>query len=174
VKEWRWYGSFDGTLYLDQEALLYPYTKSGPIKACPSRPSIGRAQDADLGYAYNSGYLAPETVVGWPPTEVYFTPVSLGAIQSPAETVAFHDSARLVKGVLQSTPHPCPPSRGGSCFHGRHNEMGTVVWADGHVKATRPLVIDREKLPAAELRPHHLGDIDRDGDPTTDELWDLE
>jgi hypothetical protein len=41
------------------------------------------------------------------------------------------------------------------------------------VKATRPLVIDREKLPAAELRPHHLGDIDRDGDPTTDELWDL-
>jgi prepilin-type N-terminal cleavage/methylation domain-containing protein/prepilin-type processing-associated H-X9-DG protein len=174
-KEWRWYGSFDNAgVFRDQEALLYPYIRNGALKACPSRPPIGRAQDDSLGYAYNDRYLAPNTVIGWPPTQIITNTVSLAAIQSPAETVVFHDSARFVRGQLQSTPHPCPPSRGGSCFHGRHNEMGVVVWADGHVKTRRPQIYARPNQPIELLRQHNVGDIDQDGDPLTDELWDLE
>lgn len=178
-KEWRWSGSFDNQgVYRDDEGLLYPYTRSGALKACPSRPPIGRPQDDTLGYAYNEWYLARSTAVGWPPTQIITNTVSLAAIQSPSETVVFHDSARLVMKAgnweLQSTPHPCPPSRGGNCFHGRHNEMGSVIWADGHVKAMRPRIYPRPNPPEDLRKQRNVGDIDRDGDPTTDELWDLE
>lgn len=173
-KEWRWYGSFDRSgRYSDQEGLLYPYMKNGQIKGCPSMVVAARAQDNSLGFGYNDRYLAPTTVIGWPPRQIYFTPARLAAIQSPTDTVLFYDSARLVRGVLQSTPHGCPPSRGGSCFHGRHNEMGVVIWVDGHVKTLRPTIFRRPNRPFELQRQNNVGDIDRDGDPRTDELWDL-
>ncbi|MGV3723860.1 MAG: prepilin-type N-terminal cleavage/methylation domain-containing protein [Actinomycetota bacterium] len=168
--ERRWYGYWDQATQTNDNSggLLYPYTKSGPIKACPSRPPIGRPQDTDLGYGYNDFYFAPTIAPG------VRAPINLAAIQSPAETVAFYDSARIVNGALQSTPFGCPPSRNGNCFHGRHNEFGNIIWADGHVKGERPKVFDRANPPAALRLQHHVGDIDRDGDLTTDELWDLQ
>lgn len=168
--ERRWYGYWDQATKTNDDTggLLYPYTKSGPLKACPSRPDIGRPQDTNLGFGYNEKYLCPVISPG------VRAPVSLAAIQTPAETIAFWDSARLVNGVLQSTPHGCPPSFGGSCFHGRHNEFGTVLWADGHVKSQRPKLLDRPNPPLALRQQYNVGDIDRDGDPTTDELWDLQ
>ncbi|MBI3944293.1 MAG: type II secretion system protein [Armatimonadetes bacterium] len=174
VKEWRWYGSQDRAGLHHEEGLLYPYMRNVDIKGCPTRPEIGRPLDGNLGFGYNDKYLAPNVVVGRPVQQIYTVPASMAAIQSPAETVVFYDSARLVRGQLQSTPFGCPPSMGGSCFHGRHNEMGNVIWADGHVKAERPKPIPRGSLSLELLQQQHVGDIDRDGDPATDELWDLQ
>jgi prepilin-type processing-associated H-X9-DG protein len=75
---------------------------------------------------------------------------------------------------MESTPHPCPPSSSGGCFHARHNALGTVVWTDGHVKAERPARFERAPGIMALMLQFGLGDIDRDGDPRTSELWDLE
>jgi prepilin-type processing-associated H-X9-DG protein len=83
-------------------------------------------------------------------------------------------SARFVKSQLQTTPFGCPPSKGGSCFHARHNLMGNILWADGHAKSARALLIERPNPPMDLVKAKNLGDIDRDGLATTDELWDLE
>lgn len=164
-REWRWYGMWDQPTQAlsDQNGILYPYIRSGQLKACPSRPPIGRPVDGSLGYGYNNNYLAYN---------------SLAAVTTPAETVVFYDAARFVNvaGVptLQSTPHGCPPSTGGSCFHARHSGRGSVVWADGHVKTMGPNTIERSNKPMAQMRPANVGDIDSDGNPATDELWDLQ
>jgi prepilin-type processing-associated H-X9-DG protein len=53
--------------------------------------------------------------------------------------------------------------------------MGNVVWADGHVKVERVKFLNRPAPPPVDLLlQNNVGDIDRDGDPRTDELWDLE
>jgi hypothetical protein len=50
--------------------------------------------------------------------------------------------------------------------------MGVVLWCDGHAKVFKPAL----RLESA-YEPHRqrsLGNIDRDGNPRTDELMDLE
>jgi hypothetical protein len=51
-----------------------------------------------------------------------------------------------------------------------------VLWADGHVRSRTPLWRTQATggLPAATWRQNSLGEIDADGNFSTDELFDLE
>ena len=69
------------------------------------------------------------------------------------------------------------PSSNFPGFHARHLGSGIVLWADTH--ATTRKAGMREGafgfgFNAEDFKRETLGDIDKDGDLTTDELFDLE
>jgi prepilin-type N-terminal cleavage/methylation domain-containing protein/prepilin-type processing-associated H-X9-DG protein len=175
------WGSWDGVILRPQEGLLYPYTKSQGVQTDPSFSNHLRTQLGLTGYAYNYAYLSPSRYA--PPTWTE-TPIAVnyGQIGTPSETVAFATSARINNWgystpTLEGNTYMDPPSYDNPTFHGRHSGFGNVLWCDGHVKARRPVLRTGAfgwGFNAQDFRPHNLGDIDRDGDLTTDELFDLE
>lgn len=177
-RTYYWWGSFDGTTLREDEGLLQPYMKSTQIQACPSFDNKLRVALGLTGYAYNNSYLRAGT--------------SLAQIQSPAETVVMADGARIntwdysVPTLQGNTfleepsgsypPSDFPPSPYPG-FHARHNETGNVLWADGHVKAMKPTYRTGTfgyGYNAEDFRKNNLGDLDRDGDLTTNEYFDLD
>ena len=180
-KVFYWWGSFDGSRLREEEGLLYPYTHSKGIQADPSLPTAQRAAIGFTGYGYNYNYLSPSDYPAPDYTETP-RPVSYGTIGTPAETVTFATSARM----SYATPHAVegntylePPSSEYPTFQGRHAGFGVTAWADGHAKAWKPSYRTGTfgyggAYQASEFTPVSLGDIDRDGDLTTDELFDLE
>jgi prepilin-type N-terminal cleavage/methylation domain-containing protein len=181
-KIFYWWGSFDGTTLRENEGLLYPYTKSKGIQADPSFRNELRASIGLTGYAYNVGYLSPSSFA--PPTWVETPiPVNYGQIGSPADTIAFATSARLGNFsppfVLQGNTYLSAPSDSYPTFQGRHAGSGVTLWTDGHAKTVKPIYRQGrfgwgDVYSADEFKGVQLGDIDRDGDLTTDELFDLE
>ncbi|HEY0866440.1 MAG TPA: prepilin-type N-terminal cleavage/methylation domain-containing protein [Fimbriimonas sp.] len=181
AKTTYWWGSWDGTTLREEEGLLYPYTKGKGIQADPSFDNRLRASIGMTGYGYNYNYLSPSTYdASW--NEVP-KPVSYGGMGTPAETVAFATSAWIDNWSgtpkLTGTAHLDPPSAQNPTFHGRHSGQGIVLWADGHVKARKPAMRTGTfgiwvTYDAKDFIPHSLGDIDSDGDLSTDELFDLE
>lgn len=184
-KTFYWWGSFDGTTLRPNEGLLQPYMKSTQIQACSSFDNALRVVVGLTGYAYNNAYLSPSSY-GPPPTYTEIPrPVSLAQIQSPAETVVMADSARINIGsgtpTLEGNTYLSTPSSAYPAFHARHNETGSVLWADGHVKAMKPIFrsggfgyLGSGPYNAADFLKHNLGDLDRDGNLATNELFDLE
>ncbi|MBW3634840.1 MAG: DUF1559 domain-containing protein [Armatimonadetes bacterium] len=178
-KTFFWWGSWDGTTLRENEGLLQPYMKSTQVQACPSFENKLRANLGLTGYAYNNSFFSPANYP--PPTfaEVPI-PVSLAAITSPAETVAFADSARISftdKKTLEGNSFLSKPSDNYPSFHARHNQMGNVLWADGHAKASKPMMRSGSfgfGFTSEPFLENHLGDLDRDGNLTTNELFDLE
>ena len=178
VKYWWWtaYNSATSTR-IPEGALLYPYMRNNEINACPSFMNDLVASIGFTGYAYNHVYLSPLC----PDTWQQLPPVSLAAIRSPSETVLFADAARINfsdQTTLEGNTYLDPPSANYPGFHGRHNGVGNIVWADGHASATVPVYRtgtfgDWVTFDAEVFRANDLGDIDRDGDLTTDELFDL-
>ncbi len=177
-----WYGGWDGTTLNDTEGLLYPYLKNARIRACPSFSNTVRAEAGDIGYGYNQEYLSP-----------FFTDsggnlvlvngkadprsVRLAAFQTPSETVQMADSARLLQGRLEAGRYLAPPSSNYPNFHARHSGVGNVLWLDGHVKAMKPVYRTGTfgySYNAEHFRREQLGDIDKDGDLSSDELFNLE
>jgi prepilin-type N-terminal cleavage/methylation domain-containing protein/prepilin-type processing-associated H-X9-DG protein len=155
-----------------QRSFLYPYMRNAAIQACPSFRESRAYQYGLLGYGYNYVYLSPMR----PPT---YTPiaVALAQINSPAETAWLADSAQwrtwgAGAPAFEGTGFLEPPSYNNPTFHGRHNSMGNVLWCDGHAKVFKPVL--RTEATYEPHRRYNLGNIDRDGNPQTDELMDLE
>ncbi len=179
-KAFYWWGSYDGTTFRPEEGPLQPYMKSAQIQACPSFDNKLRTELGLTGYAYNDTYLGGVTYPEPSYTET-FNPVSLASIQSPAETVVMADSARLntMSGapVLEGNTYLSTPSSDYPALHGRHNGMANVLWADGHAKAAKPVYRTGAfgyGAPGEVYSQNNLGDLDRDGNLATNELFDLE
>jgi len=167
-KTFYWWGSWDGTTLKQSEGLLQPYMKSEQIQVCPSFENKMRAAIGLTGYAYNQKYLHP---FGSPS-------VSLAVISAPSQTVLMADSARIsfLDGrTVEGNTYLSAPSEDYPTFQARHNETGSVLWCDGHAKARKPLFRAGATFgfgySSQNYRDALIGDIDDDGDFTTDELF---
>jgi prepilin-type N-terminal cleavage/methylation domain-containing protein/prepilin-type processing-associated H-X9-DG protein len=194
-RKFYWFGSVtDGATktLVPTAGLLYPYMKSSQIEACPSLDNTLRTELGLLGYGYNVSYLSPyDAAAGYEPRSV-----SLAQIQQSSKTVLMADSARLrnydsatyapispsvFEASSEITPpgDTTPPTYTGDfpTFHARHNETGNVLFCDGHVKAMKPIYRSGTfglGYNAEEFKEKSLGDIDEDGNLSTNELFDLE
>ncbi|OJU65822.1 MAG: hypothetical protein BGO01_02015 [Armatimonadetes bacterium 55-13] len=167
---WWWGMWYPATSTLkEEEGPLYPYTHGKGIQADPSFPNRLRTKVGFTGYGYNYLYLG------------YTKSVNYGAMAEPASTVTFATSARInnfeyPKPTLEANPYLDPPSQNYPGFQGRHNGVGNIAWADGHAKSRKPILRSGDfgfGFHAADFTPAHLGDIDDDGNFSTDELFDL-
>jgi prepilin-type N-terminal cleavage/methylation domain-containing protein/prepilin-type processing-associated H-X9-DG protein len=175
------WGSFDGTTLREGEGLLYPYTRSKGIQVDPSFDNRLRTPLGLTGYGYNYVYLSPSSYA--PPTwEETPVPVNYGQIGQVADTLVFASAARLnnwsfATPTLEGNAYLDPPSNEFPSFQGRHSGIGNIAWADGHVKSRKPLMRMGSfgfGYNAVDFKPHNLGEIDQDGNLTTDELFDLQ
>ncbi|HLP00012.1 MAG TPA: prepilin-type N-terminal cleavage/methylation domain-containing protein [Fimbriimonas sp.] len=176
-----WWGSFDGTTLREEEGLVYPYTKGKGVQQDPSFSRGLRSVIGFTGYGYNFVYLSPSTYA--PPTwEETLIPVNFSQVGSVSETVAFAACARINNWssstpVLEGNTYLEPPSSAFPSFQGRHSGKGTVLWVDSHASVRTPVGRTGSfgyGFNAADFDRAHLGDIDKDGDLNTDELFDLE
>ena len=186
-----WWGSQDAAGYHQgaNVGLIQPYMRSAQVQACPSLdPSVSTAQGL-TGYGYNAKYLSPYAVStnGGCVTDdgygdctdsvgnYFVRRVSLAAIDAPSKTVQMADAGELdfSTGKFKAEPYLDAPSDGYPNFHARHNGTGDVLWMDGHVKAIRAVFRPASFSvgSATNFPSQNLGDIDEDGDLTTDELF---
>ncbi|MCC6729988.1 MAG: DUF1559 domain-containing protein [Chthonomonadales bacterium] len=182
TKVYYWWASFDGmtSVRKESEGLIQPYMRNAQIQACPSFRNDLRVTIGLTGYGYNYAYLCPFVSTGSPYT-IQVMPVALAAIKSPADTVFIADAARwnvrTTPAELEGNTFLDPPSAAYPGFHARHTGSGSVLWVDGHVKAEHPVYragTFGAGYNADDFKRQHLGDIDRDGDLSTDELFDLQ
>lgn len=171
-----WWGAWDGSNFDASRGLIQPYMKSDQVRICPSFTAApANAYEGSTGYAYNVGTLAP---TDYNADFTVATPraVSLAAIEQTAKTVAFADGGQLSFDAgmkLIPSTNISPPSKAGEYpnFHARHLETGNVLFCDGHVKAMRPSYVSGTSARAQALRANFIGNIDEDGNLTTDELF---
>lgn len=180
TKDIYWWASWDGTTLRPQEGLLTPYIGGRGVQADPTFDNKLRTVLDYTGYGYNYMYLSPSNF--YPPDYVEVAvPVSEGQIGSPSETVAFGTCARInnwsyATPTLEGNTFLDPPTSAFPGFHGRSNGSGNILWCDGHAKSMRPTLRSGPfgfGFDSADFRRENLGDIDKDGDLTTDELFDL-
>ena len=113
-------------------------------------------------------------------TDVPTTPSAAPGSPS-SRTVLMADAAKIDNydyptPTLVANTYLDPPSNGYPGFQARHNGVGDVLWVDGHVKAMRPIYRSgsfgyNNGYNAKDFIAQNLGDIDDDGDLTTDELF---
>jgi len=166
-----WWGMWDpaSQTLREEDGPLYPYTHGKGIQSDPSFPNRLRTKVGLTGYGYNYLYLGSSKSVNY------------GAIEQPADTVSFATSARInnweyPRPTLEGNPYLDPPSQNYPGFQGRHNGVGNIAWCDGHAKSRKPTMRSGAfgfGFNSADFTPHALGDIDGDGDLTTDDLFDL-
>ena len=173
-----WWGGWDGTTYDASQGLIQPYLKSDQVRSCPSfAVPAANAYEGPTGYAYNVGTLAPTDYQNTPPYTGTPRAASLASIEDTARTVVFADAAQLSSaGAIRSSTYLSNPSSQYPNFHARHLETGDVLFCDGHVKAIRPVYRPTgfatfAGITAATLKQNNLGDIDEDGNLTTNELF---
>lgn len=166
--------------YDPTHGFIWPYLPSQQLNACPSW--LGLPNNGQLGYGYNWMYLSFSTgaMTGGPWT---FEWTRQGQIPRPTGKVLFADCARNIKnnqGLLETTPFLCPPTYQYPGFHGRHGKRGNVVWADSHVSSEKPKWLrssyncgGQTTIPVEAAQSKDVGDLDQDGNPDTDELFDL-
>jgi prepilin-type N-terminal cleavage/methylation domain-containing protein/prepilin-type processing-associated H-X9-DG protein len=180
LKSDYWWGQWDGHKMDPHKGLLYTYMKSQQVNACPSFDNKLRTSLGLTGYGYNVEYLSPSTYSPPDYAEVA-QPVKGSEVEVPAETVAFADAARInnwdyATPKLEANTYLEPPSYDFPSFHGRHGGVGNVLWIDSHVKTMKPAVrsgMFGYGYDAKDFIKNNLGDIDRDGDFTTDEWYAL-
>jgi len=179
-KDVYWWASWDGTTLKPEEGLLTPYTGTRGVQADPTFDNKLRTVLNLTGYGYNYVYLSPSTYN--PPDYVEVAvPVNEGEIGTPSETVCFATCARMnnwayTNPTLEGSTYLDPPSNRYPGFHGRSNGVGNILWCDGHATSRRPSMRAGSfgfGFNASDFRRENLGDIDSDGDLTTDELFDL-
>lgn len=154
--------------------LLSPWLKLGGTLRCPSFPldDSPYATPDVQSYGYNSSVFRPQT------DDNPHRTTATSSIEKPAELVIFADAITV---ALFNSPEPMmldigtimAPSSGVPTFHIRHNGMGNVLWADGHVKAMPATYIDSSRRPARIQQSLQVGFIDRDGKAATNEYFDL-
>jgi len=161
-----WWASWNGTVQKEEGGLLFPYTRGAGIQADPLFPNRLRAATGLTGYGYNYRYVGTGSL-------------TTTAVANPSETVSFATSAQIDFGPsrqLQGNTYLEAPSSKYPTFHGRANGMGVIAWCDTHVSTRKPVL---RTAPFSIFQPepfitNNLGDIDSDGDLTTDELFDLQ
>ena len=172
-----WWGGWNGTVLSAAGGLLDPYMKNTQVNHCPSFPEELMDAYQQTGYAYNVDFLSPTnySLPGYPPVNV-----NLAQIEEPARTAAFADAAQLYNGTtLQGSTYLSAPSDDYPNFHGRHNGTGNVLFCDGHVKALKPVYRSGDfgynsMYNGAVFQNQNIGDIDEDGNLSTNELFELD
>jgi prepilin-type processing-associated H-X9-DG protein/prepilin-type N-terminal cleavage/methylation domain-containing protein len=184
-KIFYWWGSFDGTTLKTSESLLRPYLKNPQVQECPTFKNNSRVVIGATGYAYNNWYLSPTSYGPAPIYEELPKIVGIAQIQTPSETVVMADSARINidggKPKLESNTYLSTPRYAYPTLHGRHSSLANVLWADGHVNAVKPIFRSggfgyegSGPYHGEDFQRQNLGDLDRDGNLRTNELFDLE
>lgn len=118
--------------------LVYPYTKSGAIHACPSY--VGAKHLGGTGYGMN----------------IRLHRLPLASLSQPTDTLLFSDAGVPnfpLPNQINETIVIQPPVRWVPLpeMDFRHTRFANVVWADGHAKAVHREAFLRE-LPAEERR----------------------
>ena len=177
-----WWGSFDGTTLKEEEGLLFPYTHGAGIQRDPSFPNQLRKAIGFTGYGYNYSYFSPSDYPAPDYNEVA-VPVNESQINRVSEKVAFGSSARINTwaysvATLEANTYLEPPSSDNPSFQGRHHGRGNIVWADTHANSRAPIYRSGKfgyggSFDSKDFGANSLGDIDSDGNLTTDELFDL-
>lgn len=175
-----WFGSYtltDNNSFQAEDGFLYPYLGTADIAGCPNHNSDTRLYYGPVDYAYNTVYLGNCPTGG---SVGPFRGANMSRIEQPGRTAMFWDSGRMFFGKFQRTFLGYPtsyPRAGGSAvqgpnFNARHRGgLGNVLWADFHASSVRPAMYGRD-VTAAHVK-FSLGDIDEDGNDTTDELYSL-
>ena len=172
-----WWGTREGDKYDASRNLLRFYLAKGKSYSCPAFAHINGGELGLASYGYNAGKLSPTRYGPAPAFAPTPRPAKLSALADAARTVAFADAAQLnSKGALRPSSYLSNPRSDFPNFHARHKGAGNVLFCDGHVAAMPPTFrpgafATYAGLTAATLRANHLGDIDADGDLTTDELF---
>ena len=189
-----WYaGSADTGKFYPPAALLDRYWGTADVGGCPtatatiidySRPGYG-----PIAYSYNSIYARHKSWVagaaaGADPSLRNGLGVKISRIRNAPEKALIWDSIRLngtalqrtawgypTTGIVNFTP-PATPTHDPS-LHGRHNRKGNVGFVDGHAESVEPKIWDTYNggQDVALLKKFNIGDIDRDNDQTTNEMY---
>lgn len=173
--------SCDATPAIASGALLYPYTKSEGVQVDPSFPESMRTSVGLTGYGYNYIYLSPTNYGPAPDYAEIPVAVTASSIEETARTVAFGSCARMntwdfAIPTVEGSALLEPPSSDYPSFQGRHDGVGNVAWCDGHAKSFKPVYRTGAfgyGYNSADFIKNRLGDIDSDGDFSSDELFAL-
>jgi prepilin-type N-terminal cleavage/methylation domain-containing protein len=163
-----WWGLVVNEVVYPDQGPLYPYTHGVGIQADPTFPNRLRTSVGFTGYGYNYVYLGPGGI-------------STTAVNNPSDKVAFASSARInafqySSPTLEANPLLDPPSNNYPGFQGRSAGHGVVLWVDGHANSRTPIYRSGTfgfGFQASDYIAADLGDIDRDGNFATDELFNL-
>jgi prepilin-type processing-associated H-X9-DG protein len=174
-----WYGSVDFTTGIthEEDGPMWPYMKSASVLGDPDAAGIPPTTLGTSDYGYNFMYLGgygdfyPTPPAG-PPYS--YGPAPLASIQAPADTVLLTDSADYEEGIVKDS-FIVPPSFTAygvgqtQQVHGRHLGLANVAFADGHVKAMKPITLSGDTDYTDRLA-NHLGSLAKNN-PGTDELY---
>lgn len=181
----RWFGGLYGKpqKFHPQAAMLARYWGTASVGGCPSFGvgDVFRPQYGPVDYAYNSIYARhKDWAAGGSLRDG--RGVKLSRIRRSAEKALVWDAARLHDGLPDRTPWGYPTTgnvnnnKTDPNFHGRHARKGNVGFADGHVGAEEPAFFDSYNggQDVTLLKKFRVGDIDRDGEQTTNEMYVVE
>jgi prepilin-type processing-associated H-X9-DG protein len=163
-------------VYRRKEGLLGPYTRGSDIQDCPVGKSLlspfQQTKDSELMPAYAANRLL---WVGL--KEMEAGPVHLAKVEDPSSTMSMLDAIDTSHRLGPAkTMYIWPPVRvdakggqwrdqwpaGSARMHGRHAGLACVLWADGHVKAIRPVFRDGGSGPVVDdLRDRGVGELAR-------------
>ena len=182
----RWFGGLYGApqKFHAPASMLAKYWGTANVAGCPTfRADVGdlfRPQYGPVDYAYNSIFARHKE---WTvPATRNGLGVKLSRIRRSSEKAVVWDAARLNGTLPDRTPWGYPTTgnvnnkKHDPNFHGRHNKRGNVGWADGSVTALEPFYFSayNDGQDPAVLKRLRIGDIDRDGDHATDEMYVVE
>jgi prepilin-type N-terminal cleavage/methylation domain-containing protein/prepilin-type processing-associated H-X9-DG protein len=160
-----WWGVSNGSGdMLEQEGFLTTYIPVGSVDGCPTPITEDQVQEwwGFTSYGYNWQYFTPSGVS-----------IRLDHVVDPVNTLVFADAARSYDAV-SIEPSGWISNSGSDYFHTRHmGNMGNVGWADGHAAVEQPDFYT-QSLDADVCERESLGRVDRDDDPTTPDVFDLQ
>jgi prepilin-type processing-associated H-X9-DG protein/prepilin-type N-terminal cleavage/methylation domain-containing protein len=181
----RWFGGLYGSpqKFHAPASMLAKYWGTANVAGCPSLEfdDFFRPQYGPVDYAYNAIYARhKDWALGG--TLRNGLGVKMSRIRRSSDKAVVWDAARLNGGTLDRTPWGYPTTgnvnndKTDPNFHGRHNRRGNVGWLDGSVRPIEPAYFDsynggQDPLLLKQLR---IGDIDRDGDNKTNEMYTVE
>jgi prepilin-type N-terminal cleavage/methylation domain-containing protein/prepilin-type processing-associated H-X9-DG protein len=172
-------------VYRRNEGLIFPYMRNAEIQDCPVGKSLATPftnwKDGELVPAYGTNQLL---WVGFSGTASDPGPVNMSMVEEVSTTMSMLDAVNAVNpAALSKSFFISPPVRfnasngtwldqGPSGFstrmHGRHAGTSCVLWADGHVKASRPTFRPAGASPALDgRRDRNIGELSRTALPAT-------